>query len=95
MKHASEETLNQYASLLGKLDTITGLTKKKLGIYYVKSKAFLHFHEDKGQLFADVRLDPPEFNRIAATTHQEQEALIALIKKHQDADLTPKIKGNS
>lgn len=83
MKHATEETLLKYKSLLSKIRAIDGLKEKKPGIYYVKSKAFLHFHEDSGGLFADVRLTPPEFDRLPATTKRDQAALVGAIRKHQ------------
>lgn len=83
MKHATLETLVRYKPLLKKISAIEGLKEKKTGVYYVKSKAFLHFHEDDGDLFADVRLNPPEFDRLPATTARDQDSLIAAIKKHR------------
>jgi hypothetical protein len=56
-----------------------GLTEKSRGVFYRKSKAFLHFHEDSTGLYADVRLGP-EFNRFRVETDGEREALLAQIQ---------------
>lgn len=54
MKHAGEAALDQLESLLAQIRKIEGLKEKKRGIFYLKSKAFLHFHEDPAGLFADL-----------------------------------------
>lgn len=82
MKHATETTLKKFEPLLSELDKIAKLKKKKLGVYYLKSKAFLHFHEQEDDLFADVRLNPPDFDRVKVTTNQEQKALVRDVKEH-------------
>jgi hypothetical protein len=46
MKHASASTLQQMSDLLDQIRQRQGLNEKKLGIFYRKSKAFLHLHED-------------------------------------------------
>ena len=68
MKHASEKTLNIISGLLMKIRTLPGLKEQKTGIFYRKSKAFLHFHEDPKGIFADLRLNSPEFERYNVTT---------------------------
>ncbi|MGC9269054.1 hypothetical protein [Acidiphilium sp.] len=55
MKHASPATLNQLADLLGELRVIAVLVERKPGVFYRKSRAFLHFHEDPAGLFGDLR----------------------------------------
>ena len=81
MKHASPSAIARLAPLLKKLKAITPLREKKPGVYYVKSKAFLHFHEDGDAIYADVRLHPPDFDRLPATTSAEQKALINKIRQ--------------
>ncbi len=61
-----------------------GCKEKKLGVFYRKSRAFLHFHEDDGALFADVRVSGTEFERMPCRDQQELDALIA----HIDAGLS-------
>jgi len=46
MKHATAETLAGFGDLLEQLRRIPGLVEKRPGVFYRKSRAFLHFHED-------------------------------------------------
>jgi len=55
MKHATADTLSRLEPLLKKLRANARLKEKKNGIYYFKSKAFLHFHEEADEIFADVK----------------------------------------
>lgn len=68
MKHAGIETLKQLEPLLVRLREIEGLVERKPGIFYLRSKAFLHFHEDPAGVFADARLNGVEFQRFALAT---------------------------
>ena len=45
-----------------------GLVEKRPGIFYRKSKAFLHFHEDSSGVHADVRFGV-EFERVTPRPH--------------------------
>ena len=78
MRHATSETLQQIEPFLVKLRSVPGLVEKKPGVYYRKSKAFLHFHEDPSGLHADVRFGE-EFERVRVETAEEREALLARI----------------
>jgi len=55
MKHAGAASLDRLEELLGKLRQLGALKEKSRGVFYLRSKAALHFHEDPGGLFADVR----------------------------------------
>jgi len=55
MKHAGDESLDRLEPLLRRLRKIEGLTEKKRGVFYRKASAFVHFHEDTDELFADVK----------------------------------------
>jgi hypothetical protein len=79
MRHATSETLQEIEQLLERLRLVPGLVEKKPGIFYRKSKAFLHFHEDPSGLHADVRFEE-EFERVRAETDVEREALLARIR---------------
>jgi hypothetical protein len=81
MKHAGPATLLLLEALLEKLRLITGLVEKKPGIFYCKSKAYLHFHEDVASIFADVRLAGEHFERFEVNTRREQEALLERIQR--------------
>ena len=56
-----------------------GLVEKRPGIFYRKSKAFLHFHEDSSGVHADVRFGV-EFERVRVETEEERDALIARVR---------------
>ena len=55
MQHAGAEALDRLGALLARLRTRSTLREKRPGIFYVKGRAFLHFHADRTGLFADLR----------------------------------------
>ena len=79
MRHATAETLKMVEPLLEEIRSVPGLVEKKPGIFYRRSKAFLHFHEDPSGLHADVRFEE-DFERVRAETVVEQKALMARIR---------------
>jgi hypothetical protein len=82
MRHASESTLQELTSLLERLRSFEGLVEKRPGVFYRKTKAFLHFHEDPEGLFVDVRLKADEpFARLAVTTSIQRSTLIAKVER--------------
>jgi hypothetical protein len=81
MRHATPEDLDAIEPLLEQLRAVRGIHEKKPGIFYRGSKAFLHFHVDQDDFFADVRLVGPDFERMRTTTKADQRALIAAIRK--------------
>lgn len=80
MKHASAGTLAAIAPLLEKIRQLPGMQEKKTGVFYRRSKAFLHFHEDGDRLYADVRLEGSDFARMPSTSAQEQRVLYRTIE---------------
>jgi hypothetical protein len=80
MKHAGGETLRQLSDLLDQIRQRQGLKEKKLGIFYRKSKSFLHFHEDPAGVFADMSSDG-HFHRFPVNTLKERRALLAAIER--------------
>jgi hypothetical protein len=80
MMHASEKTLVNYSALLTSLRKIEELNEKRPGVFYRKSKAFLHFHEDPSGLYADLRLNvDEEFVRMRVESRAEQSTFISTI----------------
>jgi hypothetical protein len=78
MKHATAAALDALEPLLAELRTLPGLTEKSRGVFYRKSRAFLHFHEDPKGLFADVRnADGSDFERIDVTEPAGRTLLMA------------------
>jgi hypothetical protein len=79
MKHAGPEALDKLEELLEELRSTAGLVEKKRGVFYRKSKAFLHFHEDPSGLHVDVRVGA-DFERLRVETKKERAALLALVR---------------
>ena len=80
MRHITSEQLDRLAPLLEELRQVSELREKKRGVFYRKSRAFLHFHEDPRGLFADLRLAGPDFDRFEVTSRAQQRALAKRIR---------------
>jgi hypothetical protein len=81
MRHITRERLTDIDGLLEQLRTVDGLTEKTPGTFYVRSRAFLHFHEDGDDVYADVRLDGDDFTRQRVTTAAEQRKLVSAVRR--------------
>ena len=82
MRHARPEDLDRLEPLLEKLRRLDGLKEKSRGTFYRGARAFLHFHEHEGGVFADVRLQLAEdFERLPVTSAAEKKTLIGLVEK--------------
>lgn len=82
MKHAGEQALDALEALLVALRPLPGMTEKKRGVFYRKSKAFLHFHEDPAGLFADLRAAAgDDFDRYEVSTETQCRALVRLVEE--------------
>src|ERR1700722_9775085 len=79
MRHATSETLQEIEPLLERLGPVPALVEKRPRIFYRRSKAFLHFHEDPSGLHADVRFGD-DFERVRAETNVERKALMVRIR---------------
>lgn len=87
MRHAGAQALELLAPLLARLRAFDALQERRPGVFYVRSRAFLHFHEDPAGLFADLRAaDGRGFDRIAVSEPAGQAALL----RHVEASLAPK-----
>ena len=81
MKHAGPAALDALEPLLAALRALPGLTEKKRGVFYVKSRAFLHFHEDARGLFADIRnAGDADFERIDVTEDAGRSRLLDAVR---------------
>lgn len=78
MKHAGPATLARIASLLDELRARPVLRETRPGVFSLKSRAFLHFHDDPSGVFADVHL-AEDFVRLPVTTRSEQADLLERI----------------
>jgi hypothetical protein len=72
--------LSDVSELLDQIRVKEGIREKKLGIFYRKSKAFLHFHEDPGGLFADLSVGA-EWDRYPVNTRREWKNLLSAIDR--------------
>ena len=80
MKHAGADALAQLSELLQKLRNRKELAERRPGIFYVKRKAFLHFHEDRAGLFADLR-QHSDWLRFPVNDPGDQAKLLAAIDR--------------
>ena len=80
MKHAAPAALAALADLLAQVRVRAGIAERRPGVFYSKSRAFLHFHEDPAGLFADLRAGA-DFDRYPVNTPPEREALLSAIDR--------------
>lgn len=83
MRHAGPDALARLEPLLGELRRCDGLVEKRRGVFYRRSRAFLHFHEDPSGLHADVRLED-DFERRRVETVAERAELLAVVRAALD-----------
>ena len=81
MKHAGPATLDHLTPLLDRLRRVPGLAERKPGIFYFRSAAFLHFHEDSTGVFADVKFDGRTFERVPVRTAADRAFLIKAVAR--------------
>jgi hypothetical protein len=80
VRHATQTDLDRLEALLAELRRLPQLRERKPGSFSRASRAFLHFHEDAGDLYADVRLDT-EFQRMKVTSASGQAELLARVRE--------------
>jgi hypothetical protein len=80
MKHASASALQGLSDLLEQIRGKEGLRERKLGIFYRKSRSFLHFHEDAAGLFADLSVGA-DFDRYPVNTKKEWKVLLTAVDR--------------
>jgi len=78
VKHAGTGALEALSDLLASLRNRADLVEKRPGIFYRRGKAFLHFHEDRAGLFADLR-DAGDWRRLPVNNSEERAKLLALV----------------
>jgi hypothetical protein len=78
LKHAGPGTLARIAPLLEQLRARSALREVRPGVFELKSRAFLHFHDDPSGIFADVRL-ADRFVRLPVTSGSEPSDLLERI----------------
>ena len=77
MAHADEAALARLLPLLRQLREIKGLREMKPGIFYLKSAAYIHFHDEAGALIADLKkAGGSGFDRYPVDTPTGQRKLV-------------------
>ena len=77
MAHADETALQKLLPLLRQLREIKSLREKSPGTFYLKANAFIHFHDDAGTLYADLKkTSGTGFDRYSVDTPTEQRKLV-------------------
>ena len=78
-----------YVELLAALAATEGVSDagRRFPVFRFGGKLFLHFHLDDGVLSADVRF-AKRYERAAAATPAEREALLARVRAHVAARRT-------
>lgn len=85
MKHATPDTLAHLSPLLKQIrNRVPPLKEKGIGKFYLKSTAFLHFHQDPAGIFADLKVEG-DWQRYPVNTAAEYRALLQAI----DGQLPP------
>jgi hypothetical protein len=90
-----QEDLDCVEALLVELRRLPQLRERKRGYFSRGSRAFLHFHEDAGDLYVDVRLDSA-FQRMRVTSRSEQADFLSRVRRAlqstsaQDSSDTPR-----
>jgi len=79
MRHARDEDLDRIEPLLAKIRALGTLIERKRGSFYLRSRAFLHFHEDPAGLFADLR-DGDDFARHRVSSAREQREFLRALR---------------
>jgi hypothetical protein len=80
MKHAGPAALAALNELIIAIRARDGLKEPRPGVFYRKGRAWLHFHEDKAGLFADLRLGA-EWERFRVSEPKERAKLLAVIDR--------------
>jgi hypothetical protein len=80
VRHANQEDLDHLEPLLAGLRHLPQLRERKRGYFSRGSRAFLHFHEDGGDFYADVKLGS-DFERARVTGPAEQADFLARVRE--------------
>jgi hypothetical protein len=79
MKHAGAAALDRLEPLLRRVRARPELRERTRGVFYLRSRAFLHFHEDPEGLFADLRTD--RWRRMRVSAPAERAALLGALDR--------------
>jgi hypothetical protein len=89
MRHATPDDLVPIEALLRDLRSVSGLVERTPGTFYRRSRAFLHFHVHPSGLFADVRLEGDDFERIPIDSSAARATLLCQVRAAVAENATP------
>ena len=78
MKHAGGEALDRLEPLLAQIRLLPRLKEKKRGLFYLRGRSLLHFHEDPAGLFADLAWQGEDHRHRVSEPGEQQELLAAI-----------------
>jgi hypothetical protein len=79
MRHANAEDVTKLAHVILPLRALGGLREPRPGTFYRGSVAFLHFHEDSGNFYADLKQDG-DWQRYPLRTRGDSAKLLRAVK---------------
>lgn len=85
MRHARPAALDRLEDLLTALRGLDGLAERSRGVFYRRSRAFLHFHEEGDALYADLR-GAADFDRHDVTAPPGRRAFLREVRRRLDTD---------
>jgi hypothetical protein len=80
MKYADTAALAALCDVIENLRRRPVLVEKKLGSFYTKGRAFLHFHKDPNGLYADLR-HSGDWQRFPVNDPDECATLLAAVDR--------------
>jgi hypothetical protein len=80
VRHATQQDLDRIEALLAELRRLSQLRERRRGYFSRGSRAFVHFHEDAGDLYVDVRLGS-KFERMKVTSRGEQADFLSRVQE--------------
>ena len=84
MKHVGKDAPAILAPVLETLRERDALIERTPASFYLRSKAFVHFHEDAAGIFADLKEDLVTFTRYRVSTRSEQRAFLGRVDRCLD-----------
>lgn len=78
MRHAGPAALDALEPVLVAVRALGHLKEKSRGVFYLRGRSFLHFHEDPAGLFADLRAGD-DFDRYPVDQPAQQAALLQAV----------------
>ena len=77
MARAEADALQKLLPLLRQLREIKGVQEIRPGVFHARREAFIHFHDDNGALFADLKkAGGSGFDRYPLETAPQQRKLV-------------------